>query len=110
MRAGSLNKRVTFERRRAIDDGGGGGGIVWEAFLTVWGGLRPERGRERLEAGRLEAVVAGVLQVRSSSDARGVTEADRVVIDNVPHQIRAIVNPDQRNRMLEMTVERGVAS
>ncbi len=110
MRAGALNKRVTFQREVRVDDGSGGSSREFVDDFTVWGGVAPERGSERLEAGRLEASQSGILRVRSSSTTRSVDESWRVLIDNVPHQIRGAANPDQRNRMIELIVERGVAT
>jgi SPP1 family predicted phage head-tail adaptor len=110
MRAGNLNKRVVFESAQSSDDAGGGNVVTWTNFATVWGGFSPERGRERLEAGRVEGASMGVLRVRSSSQTRQITTAYRVKIDGVPYNIRSIENPDQRNRGLEMLVEKGVAT
>jgi len=108
---GQLRDRVSFHRLDATTDAYGNvtSGYSGAAFLTVWGAFRPERGRERIEGGRLEASHAGVLTVRSSSDTRAVTTADQARIDGVEYQIRTIANPDRRGRFLEMTVERGVA-
>lgn len=109
-RAGTLNKRVTFQRRVVTDDGGGGHSREWSNLVEVWGGFSPERGSERLEAGRLQGSLFGVLRVRSSATTRTVTVDDRVMIDGVAHQIRSVANTDQRNRMLDILVERGVAT
>lgn len=108
--AGKLNKRVTFQTKMRAPDGGGGFAETWGGDIEVWGQFVPERGQERLEAGRLEASLAGVLRVRYSSDIAVVTEAWSVLIDGVRHQIRSIANPDQKTRIVEMTVERGVAN
>lgn len=110
MRAGRLNKRVVFQTASSSADGGGGGAKTWSDSLTVWGGFVPERGRERLEAGRVNAADAGVLSVRSSTASRAITTAYRVKIDGVPYNIRGISNPDQHNKELQMVVERGVAT
>lgn len=110
MGAGQLRKRVTFEEPVAIADGAGGHATEWMWPLTVWGAIMPERGRERLQAGRLESPVAGILRIRSSSQVRTITEAHRATIDGVPYQIRSIVNPDSRGKYLDMVVERGVAT
>lgn len=110
MRAGALNKRVTFQREKRTDDGSGGSSREFVDDFTVCGEFKPERGRERLEAGRLEAASAGILNVRSSSTTRSVDESWRVLIDDMPHQIRGISDPDGRNRALEFVVERGVAT
>lgn len=106
---GQLRSLVQFDRLTANDDGAGGGGNIWTGLLTTRGQLLPERGREALAAGRLQSASMGVLKLRSSSASRAVTEADTAVIDGVRHQIRAITNPDQHNRWLEMVVEKGVA-
>ena len=109
MSAGQRNKRVTFQRKIKAPDGGGGIGPGWTDLMKVSARFRPERGRERVESGRVSAELTGVLTLRSSAKTRAITEADRVVIKGVPYQIRSIDNPDQRDRDLEMTVERGAA-
>lgn len=110
MGAGALRDRVSFQEEQNVSDGAGGNVTTWPTQFTVWGGFRPERGAERLQAGRLEGAVAGTLRVRSSSDTRTVTTEWRVEIDGIAYQIRSITNPDRRNRFLEMTVESGVAT
>jgi SPP1 family predicted phage head-tail adaptor len=111
LRAGRLNKRVAFARRDSTADAYGNvsaGG--WTALFTVAGGLRESTGRERIQAGALQAPMAAMLTVRSSSLTRLLTEADSAVIDGVRWNIRSIANPDQRNQRLELTVEREVAN
>lgn len=109
MAAGPLRDRVTFQREVRTTDAGGGAATIWQNDLTVWGGFRPERGRERLEAGRLESAVAGVLRVRSSTDTGAITAANRVLIRGEQYQIRTADNPDRKNQYIEFVVERGVA-
>jgi len=106
---GRMRDRVSFHRLNTTGDDYGNptSGYSATAFLTVWGKMAPERGRERVEGGRLQSEVSAVLTVRSSSDARGVTEADEARVDGVRYQIRGITNPDRRGRFLEMTLERG---
>lgn len=112
VKAGRLVKKVTFQREETVADDGGGQAVTWvdiAGLVRVSASFMPERGRERLEAGRLEAAVAGRLWMRSFALARTITEKDRVMIDDVPYVIRSITNPDGRNIELEMTVERGAA-
>jgi SPP1 family predicted phage head-tail adaptor len=108
MPAGRLRKRIIFESETRVDDVGGGYVLGWEHKLTVWGEFRPERGRERLDAGRLAEALGGIVTVRASDAASAITEGDRAIIDDEPYQIRSAVT-DQRNRLVEMTVEKGVA-
>ena len=110
MGIGQFNNRVTFESRTVADDGAGGGSVSWTTALVVWGYLAPERGRETLAAGRLQSATMGVLRIRSSAAALLIDPSYRVTIDGAAYQIRTITNPDQRNRFLEMVVEKGVAT
>lgn len=109
MRIGPLNKRVTFQAPNEVSNGSGGVTVTWSGDVTVWGGYSPERGRERVAGGRIEAPEGGVLRVRFSSTVRGFGPKDRVLIDGKPYNIRSVSNPDQRNKALEFVVEAGVA-
>lgn len=110
MPAGRLNKRCTFQSPVETDDGGGGSAIVWTDGVTVWGGLAPERGRERVDAGRLTGNTGGVLTVRSSIATAAITPASRVIIDGETWNVRSNESPDQRGKFREMVVEKGVAT
>ena len=107
MAAGALRRRCIFASQGETPDGYGGFTLGWNALDPVWGHLRPERGTERLEGGRLEANLGAVLRVRSSATTRAITESYKVTISGVDYQIRSIANPDQRNKYIEMTLERG---
>lgn len=110
MRAGSLDRRVTFQRRQTGDDGYGNAVLgPWADLLTVWGRLVEKAGREAVAAGRLENAALGELHVRDSAAARAVLPSDRAMISGVAYQIRDI-RPPQRWGMIEMVVERGVAN
>ena len=110
MRAGRLRDRVIFQRETETADNAGGYASSWADYLTVWASFMPERGQERIETDRVNASFSGKLHIRSSSESRAVTESDRVSINGELYNIRSISNPDQRNRMLEMVVERGVGT
>ncbi len=104
-----MRHRATFQRESAgTDDFGNVTQGTWTTLTECFAKFAPERSSERIEAGRLEASVMGTLTVRSTATTRGITEADRVLFRSATYNIRAITNPDQRNRWLTMTVERGV--
>jgi SPP1 family predicted phage head-tail adaptor len=109
MAAGLLRDRITFKQKVETADGQGGHSAAWVAQFTVWGSFRPARGREQIEAGRLESSVEGTMRVRSSSDTQRI-EADWIaVLDGVDYNIRWVTNPDRHSRFLELAVQRGVA-
>lgn len=115
MRAGRLDSRVRFDLRAITsDDGFGNVETDWAERLTVWAGFRPEFGREKVAAGRLESTLRGTLTVRRSPSSEAITTADRAVFVSgayVGHemQVRSIVpTPDRAS--IEMTLEAGVAT
>lgn len=112
--AGNMVNRVRFERRDQVTDDYGNTLDAWETLLTVWAGFKAVPGRESLEAGRLESTLTGMLTVRRSTDALGITAADRGVFTVGPYagmtfNIRSIV-PSADMSLIEMTIEQGVAT
>jgi len=107
MNAGRLRESVRFERLDTTSDGyGNPTSGTWAEVVTVRGRLSETTGRERMEGGALHAPMTATLWLRSSSVVRGITEADRAVINSVNWNVRGIRNPDRRNFWLEMTLER----
>lgn len=110
MQAYKFQTRAIFQKPTLAPDGGGGGEVSWGNDVSRLVHLAPERGQERLEAGRLEASLGAVLTVRRSAEVDAIDEEWRVVIGGVPYQIRSIRDvPPGRPFYKEMTVEKGVA-
>lgn len=113
--AGRFNQRVRFERRQAIhaDATGNAKPDEWTDVATVWAALRPQYGREAVEAGRIENTVRAVLTIRRGLTALALQPDDRVVTLRAPYQqwIWAIrtITPLADNREIEITLEHGVA-
>lgn len=105
MKAGTLNKRATFQSEVSVPDGAGGSTLSWQDYVTVWAQLSPERAREKIQQGRIADASAGVLRVRSSTATRLIDATYRVLVDGVTYNVRGVANPDQRNDMLEFPVE-----
>lgn len=109
MKARRLRTRVRFEKPVPMVDEIGNAYDGWALVLTRWGDLIPQRGREQVEAGRLESSLAGTLQIRWDTDAAQIDASHRVIIESVPYQIISVLDPDMHRRTVEMVVERGVA-
>jgi len=105
MRAGSLNKRATFQQFTSTPDRAGGSTKAWADFTTVWVQFSPERAREKIQQGRIAENQAGALRLRSSTKSRQIDATFRVIVDDVTYNVRSITNPDQRNDMIEMAIE-----
>lgn len=112
---GSMSKFATFKRDTGTIGVGGSKSRNWTpipGLTRVPVEYRPQRGRERVQAGRLEAATAAFVTIQASDAVRSLTAADIIVIHeragDVPHRIYSIENPDQRDRDYELVVEKGV--
>lgn len=103
--AGTLRQRVTFQQEVTTPDGMGGTSSSWSNTVTVWAGVKSLRGREMVQAGRLEASTVYLITLRYRDD---ITEDMRILWKNKLLNIRSIANPDQKQQWLEVTAEAGV--
>jgi SPP1 family predicted phage head-tail adaptor len=110
MAAGPLRDRISFYTKSQAADGRGGFDRTLVLRCTVWGSFTPARSRERVEAGRLESAVDGVMRIRSSSDTRSITADWIARLDGVDYNIIAVMNADRRDRFITLEVRRGVAT
>lgn len=119
MGAGDLKHRVAFASRKNESDGFGNTEGVFVDRYPVWAALAPRFGGEAVQAARLSGVQPYNLTVRDSPEMRQVTTDWRArhLADcpcgrsaNELYNIRGIINPDQKNQWLEMTVDAGGAS
>jgi SPP1 family predicted phage head-tail adaptor len=104
---GKLRERVTLQSEQSVSDGGGGQVVAWTDVATVWAAIEPLTGRERRAAGRLESVLTHKVTIRHLA---GVTAKMRVAAGARVFNVRAVVNPAERDRWLELLCEEGVAT
>ncbi|MFQ5783607.1 MAG: phage head closure protein [Alphaproteobacteria bacterium] len=107
VRAGALRHRVALQSAVETADGGGGFGVAWSDVATVWAAIEPLKGTERLRAQRLENPVSHKVTIRYRG---GVTAAMRLKFGTRIFDIRAVINPRERNQRLELLCEEGVGS
>ncbi|NKB96366.1 head-tail adaptor protein [Ochrobactrum intermedium] len=116
--AGSLNCRLTFQRREQISDEWGGTRGEWVDQFTVPGRLEPRYGSnvESVMAARMQSMQPYNLTIRGSSAAGKITASWRAYdaragkTGGKPNRvfgIKTVVNPDERNACLEMLVVAG---
>ncbi|WP_102867636.1 phage head closure protein [Pseudovibrio exalbescens] len=109
MRAGWLRNKVQVEREMQTPDGAGGVSVEWQVIAAIRGELRMSKGKEVVSSGQIEASAMGTVSLRYSTVTASITEADRVVVDGIPMNIRSVRDPEGRKRRIELIVERGVA-
>lgn len=107
---GSMRHRLRIEAPSGTADGGGGQGAdPWVAAIpvaTVWGRVEPVRGAERLQAMRLASPVTHRIVIRYRPH---IEPTMRIVFGTRVFNIRAVLNPGESNRRLELLCEEGVA-
>lgn len=104
---GKLRHRVTIQSESTTADGGGGFTLAWTDVTTVWAAVEPLKGAERLRGQQLEAAVTHKITIRHRSD---VTTKQRLKFGTRLFNVRAVINPDERDRWLELLCEEGVAT
>jgi SPP1 family predicted phage head-tail adaptor len=107
LRAGSLRHRVTLQQPAETPDGGGGFTLAWTDVATVWAAIEPLKGAERLHAQQLQSPVTHRVTMRYRS---GVTPTMRLLFEARTLNIRAVIDPQERNRTLELLCEEGVGT
>jgi len=117
MRAGRLREQVSFQRLVPGNDIYGNAVTAWASLeispdvaLTVWADIRETLGKERVDAGRVEASNTATIRVRSFPETRGITSADRVVARGQVWNIRSVVPVGNDGAMLDILCEGGVAA
>ncbi|MGD9538546.1 MAG: phage head closure protein [Alphaproteobacteria bacterium] len=109
-RPGSLRERVRLEREVRTADTGGGAQTSWAPLdhaPTVWARVEPLTGQELVQAMRLQARLTHKVTMRWRDD---VTAAMRLVWGTRILNVRAVLNPDERRRYLELYCEEGAAA
>jgi len=107
MNIGKLRHRVKFQRQTEDKDKFGNVRQDWADHLTVWGNLRETVGKERIGSGAVENMRTATLRVRSSTAAREISEADRVIARGETWDIKGIANADDAGRVLDMLLQAG---
>lgn len=102
MQAGRLDKRVTFRRRPKVT-GKPDERKSYVDLFTVAAEFRSLSGRAMAEAGSLTDAIEGTLVVRDTVRTRGLTVADRAVIDGRDFAL-ASVPPTDRSGWLFIKV------
>lgn len=106
---GRMDQRISFERSFGTANGLGGFTPTWgeaPAPSSVWAHVQPRGGREGVVADGVKAAQSYLFTIRNRTD---ITEADRIVWDGYPYNIRRIERQGARAMYLTIEAERGVA-
>lgn len=110
VKASDFRHDIVIQSPRENRDAGGGFGDPWADPIKVAAArakIQPLRGNERLRAMQLEDTVTHRITMRYRA---GITAKMRVKFGARLFNIRAVIDPEERNRFLELMCEEGVAT
>ena len=94
---GTLRHRVALQAPVRTGDGGGGAVVTWSTIAEVWAAIRPQGGSEAVFAEAVSGVVTHDITIRHRA---GVVPAMRFSWDGRIFEITAVLDIDERRRML----------
>lgn len=97
MRAGTMRKRLTFQKKVETRNSFKEAVITYTDHCTVWGSVLPNAGKKFYEALQATAEVTGEVRIRYRSD---IEPTMRIKLGSRCLEILSIVNPQERNREL----------
>jgi SPP1 family predicted phage head-tail adaptor len=104
---GLFRQRLYLQQENNVADTGGGAVLGWTTLKVVWAEVEPLQGRENGQAGKLTGSATHRIRMRYDSS---ITSAMRFVWGARVFNIRSMRNMIERNRMLEIIAEEGVAT
>lgn len=102
MQAGTLDRRVQFQRATVTDNGLEQVETFANHGAAVWASKEDVSDGERWRAGEVAAHITARFQVRSSAFSRGITPKDRLICAGAAYDISGI-KESGRLEMLEIT-------
>ena len=105
MKAGNLRHVIDIQDASVVADGQGGFVSTWTAvsgLANLRAAIWPLSGTERLESDKLELAVSHKIRIRYHS---GITAEMRIKHGIRYFNIKSIINPDERNIMVDMLAE-----
>jgi SPP1 family predicted phage head-tail adaptor len=103
MRAGNLQHSITIQQKALTVDVNGDRTEAWTTYLTCWASIETGNGREFFAAKQIMADLTHTVRIRYYAGLRPdmrVAYTDQKTNVTRYFNIRAILNPDERNEML----------
>jgi SPP1 family predicted phage head-tail adaptor len=110
LNAGSLNRRIKFQRPSTIKDMMGAPRRSWIDVATVWGEIQPLSGREAVIASRISAEISHQITVRYQpifDDPQQVAQM-RALYRSRIFNIHSALNEDEKRIQVTLLVSEGL--
>jgi len=107
MRAGKLRHKITIQYCPEPQSQDSYGAVIknWSDYATVWASIEPARGREFWESQQINAEVTAKITIRYLA---GITPKMRVKYGSRIFEIISVINPEERNRELQLMVKESI--
>lgn len=99
MKVGDLNKRITLQYQTKVPDSMGGFTATWTDAGTIWASIWPVSANEQIQANATNMIVSHRIRIRYRSVLKG---SWRIKFGNRYFAVVSIVNPSEKNQMLEV--------
>lgn len=103
---GGMRHRLVIENPQSTTDNLGGRQTEFQEAGSVWGNLKEKSGKESEFRGKVTDVYTHVLTCRNTTL---ITAKSRLKYGNRFFNVKSIINPDGRDRYLEVLLNEGVA-
>jgi len=107
LRARRLRTRLQFYRPIENVSPTGNVDLGWVLHVERWAEIAEMKGREQLEAGRLEAQVPATVRVRYDSETVQIDASFRAGPTGPDLAVVSVAQPDQMRRMIEIVLLTG---
>jgi SPP1 family predicted phage head-tail adaptor len=105
LRPSDLRHRVRIEQGIVTSDGAGGRSVTWALFEETWAWIAPLTGEEKFLAEQLEDKITHTIRMRFRD---GITPSMRITFEDRVFNIRAVLNPEERDWVLTLLCDEGV--
>ncbi len=97
-----LNKKIEIQQKTNKEDGFGGFSEEWTKLKNTWAEIKPISAFEQFEAEKISEKVTHVITIRYFDTFK--TDY-RIKYYNRLFKIKGVINPEEKNNILEITVE-----
>lgn len=110
LNAGSLNRRIRFQRPTTLKDMVGAPRRSWTDVTTVWGEIQPLSGREAVIASRISAEISHQITVRYQPifDDPQLVAQMRALYRSRIFNIHSALNEDEKRIQVTLLVSEGL--
>lgn len=112
MRAGQLRHRIMIQKKKTSRNSYGEVSVTWMDNMNCWASIEPIRGKEYFSAQQVQAGVTHRITMRhyTLADGTKINPNCRIKYDDRYFNIQSVINPSERNIMLQLMCIEDIAT